>query len=139
MSDNVREVPKFSKELKSGAQRLAKLMTLHCARNTSVENLHCGTFPGSRTGDSSDVKVVTPYGEIPWNKLSRISDQEMKTLNKEIVNKVFTFLLYLQKEDLPQGPRNLYSPTDWDDAQIDPTIKGIWDRAREQKNKTTVE
>ncbi len=37
-------------------------------------------------------KVVTPFGEIPWHNLSRISDAEMKRLMKEIVNKLFIFL-----------------------------------------------
>jgi hypothetical protein len=38
------------------------------------------------------LKVVTPYGEIPWDKLSRLSDAEMKRLMKELVNKLYTFL-----------------------------------------------
>lgn len=138
MSKKVKKAPKFSKELKAQADRLAKLMTLHCARNTFVENLHSGTSPVSKTGDYSDVKVVTPYGEIPWNELSRISDDEMKTLNKEIVNKVFTFLLYLQKEGLPEGSLPLYPPTGWDDAEIDQDIKAAWDFSREQENKKTI-
>jgi hypothetical protein len=61
-------------------------------RNTFLEDLHAGTTPSSKTGDYSDVKVVTPYGEIPWSKLSRLSDTEMKRLMMEIVNKVYTFL-----------------------------------------------
>jgi hypothetical protein len=71
---------------------LAKAITALCVRNTFLENLHSGTSPWSKTGDYSDVKVVTPYGEIPWDKLSRISDEEMKRLMQEIVNKVYTFL-----------------------------------------------
>ena len=46
--------------------------------NTPLEDLHAGTFPSSKTGDYSDVRVVTPYGEIPWNAVSRLSDEEMK-------------------------------------------------------------
>lgn len=44
------------------------------------EELHSGITPSSKTGDYSDVKVVSPYGEIPWNELSRISDAEMHKL-----------------------------------------------------------
>ncbi len=51
-----------------------------------------GVTPSSVTGDYSDVKVVTPYGEIPWADLSRISNEEMKALMIEVANKVFTFL-----------------------------------------------
>ena len=138
MSDNVKKAPKFSKGLKAQTGKLAKLMALHCARNTCIEKLHSGTSPGSKTGDYSDVKVVTPSGEIPWNELSRISDDEMKILNKEIVNKIFTFLLYLQKEGLPEGPRPLYPPTGWDDAEIDQDIKAAWDYSRKRENKKTI-
>jgi hypothetical protein len=71
---------------------LAKSIAALCVRNTFLEDLHSGTTPSSRSGDYSDVKVVTPFGEIPWRNLSRISDEEMKRLMKEIVDKVFTFL-----------------------------------------------
>jgi hypothetical protein len=40
------------------------------------------------------VKVISPYGQISWNGLSRISDEEMKALMLGIVNKVFTFLVH---------------------------------------------
>jgi hypothetical protein len=43
------------------------------------------------------VKVVTPYGEIPWTRLGRISDEEMKPLMIDIVNKTYTFLRYLEE------------------------------------------
>jgi hypothetical protein len=77
---------------KALASELAKAIAALCVRNTFLEDLHSGTTPSSKSGDYSDVKVVTPYGEIPWQKLSRISDDEMKRLMKEIVNKLYTFL-----------------------------------------------
>lgn len=49
-------------------------------RNSALEELHMGVFPETAVGDYSDVKVVTPYGEIPWSQLSRIDDAEMKAL-----------------------------------------------------------
>ena len=58
----------------------------------ALEDLHSGTTPSSKAGDYSDVKVVTPFGEVPWCKLSRISDAGMKLLMKEVVDKIFTFL-----------------------------------------------
>jgi hypothetical protein len=78
------------RDLARGAKSLVDI----CVRNTFLEDIHAGTFPGSKTGDYSDVKVVTPYGEIPWSELSRISDDEMKRLMIEIVNRVFTYLSY---------------------------------------------
>jgi hypothetical protein len=53
----------------------------------------------------------------------------MKTLIKQIVNKVFAFLLYLQKEDPPIGPLWRYISTDWDTAEIDQILKDILDGA----------
>lgn len=53
-------------------------------RNTKLEDLHAGKYPTTLTGDYSDVKVVTPDGEIPWNGLSRISNKEMGDLKDSI-------------------------------------------------------
>jgi len=77
-------------------RRVALALVEHCVRNTRLEDIHAGTVPGSLTGDYSDVKVVTPYGEIPWTQISRISDEEMKALMIDIVNKVYTFLSHLE-------------------------------------------
>lgn len=45
-----------------------------------LEDLHSGPTPSSKNKRYTDVKVVTPYGEIPWKKVSRISDKEMGEL-----------------------------------------------------------
>ena len=66
-----------------------------CVRDTFLEELHAGIMPSSKTEDYSDVKVVSPYGEIEWNRLSRISDDEMRQLMKEVVNKLYSVLLHL--------------------------------------------
>jgi hypothetical protein len=71
---------------------LAKAITAICVRNGYLEDLHAGITPSSKSGDYSDVKVVTPFGEISWEKVSRISDEEMKRLMKGIVNQIYTFL-----------------------------------------------
>ena len=49
-------------------KRLAKLMAHDCFRNTKLEDFHSGKYPTSKTGDYSDVKVVSPFGEIPWKE-----------------------------------------------------------------------
>jgi hypothetical protein len=46
----------------------------------------------SETGDYSDVKVVTPHGEIPWNELSRFNNDEMKELMIDVVNRCHRYL-----------------------------------------------
>ena len=78
------------------ASRLAKSLVLLGMRNTSIENLHAGTEPFSETGDYSDVRVVTPQGEIPWADVSHISNDAMRALMKEAVNKIYTILLRLE-------------------------------------------
>jgi hypothetical protein len=87
-------------------ERLAKSLALLCVRNTFLEDLHAGISPSSKTGDYSDVKVVTPYGEIPWSKLSRLSDDEMRQLMKEVVNKIYTVLLRLDDSEFVQRMEN---------------------------------
>jgi hypothetical protein len=47
------------------ARRLALALVEQCVRNTRIEDIHAGITPASLLGDYSDVKVVTPYGEIP--------------------------------------------------------------------------
>jgi hypothetical protein len=90
--------PKQLAELKRDEllrKRLAKLMALTCFRNTELENLHAGASPSSKSGDYSDVKVVSPFGEIPWEKLSRLNDDEMKVLMIEVVHRCYNFLTNL--------------------------------------------
>ena len=73
-------------------KRLAKWMALRCFRNTRLEELHAGIYPDSQTGAYADVKVVSPFGEIPWGKLSRLSDDEMRTLMIDVVNRCYALL-----------------------------------------------
>lgn len=112
---------------RSATARVAKMIALHCVRNTFIENIHAGKTPSSKTGDYSDVKVITPFGEIPWTEVSRISDEEMKRFNKEVVNKLFTFLFYLSNQDLPITPEAFYLPSDWDDPETDSSIASVFE------------
>jgi hypothetical protein len=77
---------------KALAAVLAKAITAMCVRNGFLEDLHSGVTPSSKSGDYSDVNVVTPFGKIPWAEVSRISDEEMKRLMKGIVNQIYSFL-----------------------------------------------
>jgi len=72
---------------------LSKIMAAACVRRGYLEKLHCGTTPVTRTGDYSDVKVIDAEGrEIPWREVSRINQDEMKTLMTGVVNRIHTFL-----------------------------------------------
>src|SRR5271166_3178196 len=41
-----------------------------------LEDLHAGITPSSASGDYSDVTVISPYGVIPWPKVSCLNDEE---------------------------------------------------------------
>jgi hypothetical protein len=71
----------------------AKLIAAACVRRGYLEKLHSGISPVTRTGDYSDVKVIDADGrEIPWGLVSRINQDEMKTLMTGVVNRIHTFL-----------------------------------------------
>ncbi|WP_395443800.1 hypothetical protein [Caulobacter sp. UC70_42] len=63
-----------------------------CFRYTRIEDIHAGRGPVTATGDFSDVVIRDAEGEIPWNEASRISDDEMRGLMIEAVNRVYTFM-----------------------------------------------
>ena len=103
------------------AAKIAKIMAMLCVRNTRLEALHAGRVPVSKTGDFSDVKVIDADGrEIPWTEVSHFDDEEMKTLMKQIVNRLYTFHL---KADDPDFQRivDRWAPiaARWDEPEID--------------------
>jgi hypothetical protein len=81
------------------ARRLVIAMAVLCVRNTSIEDVHAGIEPHSPAGDYSDVKVVTPVGEIPWPHASRIRDAEMRAFMKQVVDRLYTVLLRLDEPE----------------------------------------
>jgi len=80
-------------------QRLAKYVVLQCFRNSMLEDLHAGISPSSATGDYSDVTVSSPYGVIPWPKVSRLNDDEMKRLIIDVVDRAYRFIHMLLDEN----------------------------------------
>lgn len=118
-----------NEELTESLKKEALKMAVACVRNTVIENYHAGEFPQSKTGDYSDVKVVTPFGEIPWNNLSRISDTEMMEFNKEVSNLLYTYLQCLLNPHFDKEIKeefmkyaNAFYPDNWDEPQIDKQI-----------------
>ena len=112
--------------------RLAKFIGLHCFRNTDMfEDLHSGEIPNSKSGDYSDVRVITPDGEIPWNTLSRFDDHEMKAMMIEVVNRCDLVLAILFStptgDELIEalGKRDLvsqWSDPDWTRGDHEPQV-----------------
>ncbi len=76
------------------SSRLVRTMALLCVRNTALENIHAGLEPITRTGDYSDVTVIDAEGRcIPWPEVSHFGDDTMRDLMREIVDKMYTFMV----------------------------------------------
>jgi len=82
---------------------LARYIALAVRNSEELEELHSGISPSSKTGDYSDVKVVTPFGEIEWNEVSRISDKEMRKLMINIEQKIYNTLEHIPKLEKKAG------------------------------------
>jgi hypothetical protein len=107
----------FNEREREALSRLTLSLVETCIRNTRLEALHAGRTPRSAIGDYSDVVVLTPDGEIPWTELSRISDEEMKALMIECVDRVFTWLTY------PDAMVGVATATQgWDRPKLDPEL-----------------
>ena len=71
---------------------ISKSMAVMCVRNTTLEDILAGVEPVSHTGDFSDVVVIDENGRrIPWPEVSRIGNDEMGNLMRQVVNRLYTF------------------------------------------------
>lgn len=103
------------------AASLAKVMAMMCVRNTGLETLHACTVPATRTGDYSDVFVLDADGRrIPWAEVSRLDDDQMRDLMREIVNRLYTFHVSCDDpEFLRRADRWMTVAGKWDESVID--------------------
>jgi hypothetical protein len=79
------------------SEALARWMSVNAVRNTVLENYHAGKSPKGKRADYSDVTVVSPAREVPWNEVSRISDKEMRTLMLQVEKKLATCLRAIEE------------------------------------------
>ena len=106
------------------AAKLAKTMAMLCVRNTRLETIHAGRTPVTRTGDWSDVTVVDADGNrIPWTDVSHVSDDQMRDLMRDIVNRLYTFHLCADEPGLQaEIERWMTVAGKWDEPEIDTTM-----------------
>lgn len=99
---------------------LIRMMAQQCVRNTALENIHAGTGPVTRTGDYSDVTVVDADGRrIPWPEVSHFGDDDMRALMREIVDKLYTFMLHAAEPGfLERTAIWMLSARRWDEPKI---------------------
>jgi hypothetical protein len=105
----------------SDLKRLALIMAVNCVRNTVIEDYHAQ---------------------------GKLDDTEMTTFNREVANKIYTFLTYVfNKSDEDNaaflGAASMMYPTDWDQPKIDRGLsqaaklyKKMRDRARDNTDNT---
>jgi len=112
------------------AAKLAKTLAMLCVRNTTLEDLHAGVTPVTRTGDHSDVVVIDAEGrEIPWAEVSHLDDEAMRALMRQIVNRLYTFHLKADDPDLRETiDRWAAAAGAWDDPEIDQGLLGASNR-----------
>lgn len=60
--------------------------------STGEGGLHGGTYPSSLIGDYSDVYVISPYGSIPWNNLSKTDNKILTEIRNEIKKSIESHL-----------------------------------------------
>lgn len=102
------------------AAKLAKAMAILCVRNSCLEDLHAGIVPVTKTGDWSDVTVLDADGNhIPWRDVSRIDDDEMRALMRDVVNRLYTFQLHAENQALQAEIEKWMSVAGkWDEPRI---------------------
>ena len=103
---------------------ISKSMALMCVRNTMREDIHAGIQPVSRSGDFTDVMVIDANGgEIPWPEVSRIEDEEMGRLMRQVVNRLFTSQANADDPHfLAMMDRALAEAWRWDEPELDEII-----------------
>lgn len=104
---------------------LVKIMAMICVRNSRLEDLHAGQVPVSRTGDYSDVFVVDADGRrIPWPDVSRFNDDEMRTLIRDIVNRLYTFHVCADAPGVQaEVARWMAVGAQWDEPEVDEKMR----------------
>ncbi len=78
---------------------LARFIAHQAVRNGILEEFHAGVAPSSEAGDFSDVEVRSPYGTIPWNRVSRISDPELRRLMLQVEQGIARCLVAIDAMD----------------------------------------
>ena len=111
--------------VRRGTASMAKSMGLMCVADSGLGKLTEGECPVTRTGDYSDVVVVDADGRIiPWRRVARFDAREMRRTRREIVDKLFTFLLNMQEPELEALRDHRRSETSkWDSPREDAGLK----------------
>jgi len=117
----------MTKRNNEGNKWLAKILAAHAYRNnTPIEDIHAGEWPKNAKGewaDPAEVIVITVDGgeKIRWDSCSRISDTEMKEMNKAVVDNIYSMMSLL--EEFNAFPWTMNMRHNWDEAKHAPWYK----------------
>ena len=102
----------------------SKSMASMCARNPILEDIHAGIEPVSHTGEYSDVVVIDANGRrTPWPEVSRIGNEEMRELMREVVNRLYTYQMKADdRHFVAMMDRALAEAWQWDEPELDEAI-----------------
>jgi len=122
------EMGQFEKDMKL----FAKVVTCSALRLSGIEKFHGGPFPKSITGDRSDIEVVGPKGSVPWNEVSRISQEEMKDLMIKVTNRLYSIMLDLERKEGSKAIEEFWrigrvQTAKWDEPEYDEGVVGTID------------
>ena len=110
----------------------SKSMASMCVRNTMLEDIHAGIEPVTHTGDYSDVVVIDANGRrIPWPEVSRIGNEEMRDLMRQVVNRLYTYQVKAgDTHFIAMMDRALAEAWQWDEPELDEAIVSGIERSR---------
>ena len=100
---------------------ISKSMAVMCVRNTVLEDIHPGIEPVSSTGNFTDVMMIDGNGrETSGPEVSRIGDEEMGRLMRQVVNGLYTFAVKAHDlQPVAMMDRVLAETWRWDEPEID--------------------
>ena len=99
-------------------KKIAKVLAIHGYRNSPIEDLHAGKM------------LPEKYRKPEW---SRITDAEMKEVNKAVCDQIYTLLYMIEsREGVPMYFAS--GGSDWDEPKL---IKE-WMRKREKEIKSII-
>ena len=82
-----------------GGRLVGSLNQSRISGNPLPGGRYAGISPSSASGDYSDVTVISPYGAVPWPKVSRLNEDEMKRLMIDVFDRTYRFIHTLFDEN----------------------------------------
>ena len=135
VGDGVQRRPTVSEHEQGLIARISKSMAMIYVRNTLLKDIHAGIEPVSHAGDFTDVVVIGANGRrVPWPDVSRIGNEEMGRLMRQVVNRMYTFQAKADDLHFVAGmDRVLADAWRWDEPDLDEIILSGTESSRQRE------